>query len=303
MSTGNTNTLAVDTDTREATLHGTAYELQQTIASAASTIKQYAGAKRTHRGYSMTLAEAEATITADGFTPSRSVEWWGRQGGDVDQARGIITEARTTLADVRSKIAECEQIWRDNGRWTRFFLVTNTNGHIHSSLECSTCRETTSYAWLPAISGLTEADAVAQIGPRLCSVCFPSAPVEHRDGELHADREAREAREAEKTAKADAKRAKALTAALFEGDPERYIRNDKGTTTRIGTIAQAKAFIKGSVTWAIGREAGYSHPCYPAHIVTEVAEALAARTGTPVEAILADARKKAEASYRREARR
>lgn len=62
--------------------------------------------------------------------------------------------------------------------WSRFFLVTNANGHIHSSMHCSTCHPTTSFAWLPTLSGLTEADAVAEHGPLLCSVCFPSAPVE-----------------------------------------------------------------------------------------------------------------------------
>jgi hypothetical protein len=62
--------------------------------------------------------------------------------------------------------------------WPRFFLVTNHGGHIHTSMHCSTCHPTTRYGWLPALSGLTEAEAVAQQGPRLCSVCYPTAPVE-----------------------------------------------------------------------------------------------------------------------------
>ncbi len=67
--------------------------------------------------------------------------------------------------------------------WQRFFLVTSSDGgHIHSSLHCSTCHPTTQFGWLPQLSGLTEADAVADQGPRLCSVCFPSAPVEWTQG-------------------------------------------------------------------------------------------------------------------------
>lgn len=62
-------------------------------------------------------------------------------------------------------------------RWSRFFLVNNTDGHIHSSMNCSTTRPTTLWSWLPLLSGLTEKDAVDAHGTRLCSACFPTAPV------------------------------------------------------------------------------------------------------------------------------
>ena len=64
--------------------------------------------------------------------------------------------------------------------WSRFFLVPN--GHIHSSLNCSTCNKegkATNFGWLPDLSGLTEEDAVAEHGAILCTVCYPSAPVEY----------------------------------------------------------------------------------------------------------------------------
>jgi hypothetical protein len=69
-------------------------------------------------------------------------------------------------------------------RWSRFFLVTNAGGHVHSSMGCPTCHPTTDFVWLPALSGLTEADAVAAQGPRLCTVCFPSAPTEWTSGSV-----------------------------------------------------------------------------------------------------------------------
>jgi hypothetical protein len=62
--------------------------------------------------------------------------------------------------------------------WSRFFEVTSSNGHVHSSMSCSTCRVTTGFGWHPELSGTSEEDAVAQLGPFLCSVCFASAPVE-----------------------------------------------------------------------------------------------------------------------------
>ena len=66
--------------------------------------------------------------------------------------------------------------------WSRFFIVKNAGGHIHWTMSCSTCYPTTDFGWLPNLSGLTEADAVEEWGGILCSVCFPSAPVEHTDG-------------------------------------------------------------------------------------------------------------------------
>lgn len=58
--------------------------------------------------------------------------------------------------------------------WTRFFLVD----HIHNSRACHTLRPTTRIGWLPSVSGLTEVEAVKEYGATLCTVCFPTAPVE-----------------------------------------------------------------------------------------------------------------------------
>lgn len=70
--------------------------------------------------------------------------------------------------------------------WSRFFLVQSKAGHkaghIHRSMTCSTCRPTTRFGWLPHLSGQTEADAVNELGAMLCTVCFPSAPVEWTNG-------------------------------------------------------------------------------------------------------------------------
>lgn len=65
--------------------------------------------------------------------------------------------------------------------WSRFFLVNTNGGHIHSSQRCQTCNRggvPTNILWQPALSGLGEADAVKALGPILCTVCFPSAPLD-----------------------------------------------------------------------------------------------------------------------------
>jgi hypothetical protein len=71
------------------------------------------------------------------------------------------------------------------GGWSRFFVVQNNNGHIHSSMSCQTCNRNgarTEFGWNPELSGLSEAEAVAKLGPSLCTVCFPTAPVEWTEG-------------------------------------------------------------------------------------------------------------------------
>jgi len=93
-----------------------------------------------------------------------------------------VTATREALAANQAEAAPLEALYNAE-QWNRFFLVTNANGHIHRSMQCSTCRWDTRFAWLPELSGLTEKDAVEAYGPKLCSVCFPSAPVEWTLGE------------------------------------------------------------------------------------------------------------------------
>jgi rubrerythrin len=94
------------------------------------------------------------------------------------------------FADYHAKRNAANKAWetytevaKEYDGWTRFFRVIG--GHIHSSMECSTCNKaghTTDFQWLPDLSGLTEANAVAIHGPWLCTVCYPTAPVEFTNG-------------------------------------------------------------------------------------------------------------------------
>lgn len=72
----------------------------------------------------------------------------------------------------------------DVRRWSRYWLVVSSSGHIHRSCDCSTCnngKEPTSFVLKPSLSGSTDADAVAALGAALCSHCFPDAPVHYRE--------------------------------------------------------------------------------------------------------------------------
>lgn len=105
---------------------------------------------------------------------------WDRKS--VEEKVAAVAAAREAIAKLNEQAAPLEALFEAE-QWNRFFLVTNADGHIHRSMHCSTCRMTTGFAWLPALSGLTEADAVAAHGPHLCTVCFPTAPVEWTRGE------------------------------------------------------------------------------------------------------------------------
>lgn len=95
---------------------------------------------------------------------------WNRDEDEIERLRLQLSDA--AVAVVRAQ--------DDYAGWSRFFLVPD--GHIHSSMGCSTCFPTTQFMWLYELSGLTEAQAVAEYGEILCSVCYPSAPVEWTNG-------------------------------------------------------------------------------------------------------------------------
>ena len=89
-----------------------------------------------------------------------------------------LAEYDQTIALIEATEEAIEEAESEYTGWSRFFVVTSSQGHIHSSMRCTSCYRTTTYGWLPELSGKTEAEAVAAHGPALCTVCFPSAPVE-----------------------------------------------------------------------------------------------------------------------------
>jgi hypothetical protein len=109
--------------------------------------------------------------------------WTGRLAPHEAETPGKtiaqLDELEAQRTELENEVGNLQMLYTG---WSRFFLVTSSSGHIHSSMHCSTCRPTTRYGWLPALSGKTEAEAVKDCGPTLCSVCFPSAPTEWTTG-------------------------------------------------------------------------------------------------------------------------
>lgn len=241
-------------------------------------------------------AYAQAIVTQSDRSLARSADYLASQLKKIEDRRAAAVD---DIAKLTEEAKPLEAIYADEGGWSRFFLVTNTNGHIHADTSCSTCYATTLFSWLPELSGLTEADAVESYGEILCSVCFPSAPAEWTNGESKATKEAK----AERAAAKAERHAKKVAKALDPERPDEGVQIEVGTRPngepryeRVKTIAAAKAWLTDAAEW----RASYarqgkpgSHPAYPVESERLLAELLAERTGETVEAVTAAAEKRA----------
>jgi hypothetical protein len=150
----------------------------------------------------------------------------------------------------RDEIEAMDAIYRADP-WARYILCLSSDGHIHSAVGCSTLRYDTPVEWHPELSGLTVAEAVAKLGPTLCSVCFPAAPVKWRRKRTDVDREANAA---ERAARAKAKFVKNLR-------PEEQFRVDG---ERITSVSACKNILRREVEHRnmFGRGPTRAHPLY-----------------------------------------
>lgn len=269
-------TTPVEIDTALAATYEALAKIDRDLSFAAHRALNLADAKFYYRGKSrvtdMTLREAEGIL-------AEKVEAGGFRAHDSAEALAKLAELRTAREAV---IVEMEKLNDLYTGWSRFFLVTSSaGGHIHSSMDCSTCRISTEYGWLPTLSGLTEEAAVAAHGAILCTVCYPSAPVEWTGGISNTEQAAKDERAAAKAQRDADKAAKAITAA--DGSP---LKTQSFGTIR--TLVTAQRELIGMLENKIG----YSTDRYDADIEM-VAEAISAKTGESKAELLSAANAKA----------
>lgn len=176
----------VEVDTKLAELHGRLAQVNFKLDSNKLTLARHCGIRpeyvtRTRREVRQSAPELAATVAgllADG----KIVAY------DVRNAQEALANREALLGEHAAIRAEMEPLNEEYAakRWSRFFLVQNHGGHIHKDMNCSTCRITTEFGWLPTLSGLTEKDAVEEHGAILCTVCYPTAPVEWTWGRAEA---------------------------------------------------------------------------------------------------------------------
>ena len=123
-----------------------------------------------------------------------------------------IDQARQTMATCEEAMRPLEAEYKRRGGWTRAWLVLNTGGHVHRTMDCRTCFPSTQFAWLTHLSGHDETEIVELAGKAACTECYPSAPAETRNRPSRIKTPDQLAREAEKAERAKAKAAKAITA-------------------------------------------------------------------------------------------
>lgn len=173
---------AVKIDTQLAQLHTKLSKVSDQMQSAKKSMASISGLKgewgkgefRRQLVYPYTLEEVIAA--ADAKLADENWKTYERKYlEDAKLKLDGLFEERDGLLDEKKPLDETYA----KHLWSRFFLLTSSaGGHIHSSMSCSTTRVTSGFAWLPTLSGLTEKDAVDAHGTILCSVCFPTAPVE-----------------------------------------------------------------------------------------------------------------------------
>jgi hypothetical protein len=203
----------------------------------------------------------------------------------LDEMVSRLTEMHDKQDALRAAMVPFQDEFVRRGGWTRAWLVDNTGGHVHRSMDCTTCFETTRFGWLPQVSGLDEDEIVAQAGESACTVCYPSAPAEVLNNpsalELPKRREERLAREAEAAERAAAKAAKSLS---IDGSVVelRWTYGENRTAWKdIKTYRAAELFVVESMSYSCVP----SYDVAPAATIQEVLDMMAAKKGLPVNEI------------------
>ena len=150
---------------------------------------------------------------------------------EIQKHKDKVAELSKEYAQIKLEIARLDAIY-DQDPWTRAFLVINSNGHVHSSLNCSTCFPTTRYTWLIQYSNDDEQTIVEDAGQDACTVCYPSAPAEvlNRPSRIvTADKIAKAQAKAERDAKKAERIAKEKANAPTISGEFLYIKDGKYT--------------------------------------------------------------------------
>lgn len=211
----------------------------------------------------------------------------------------VVEQAK--LDAIQDEAVPYEREFARRGGWSRAFLVTG--GHLHRSMDCSTCNRDgnrTRFNWMPEYSGQDEEQIVDAAGSRVCTVCYPSAPVDvlSRPSRMltpdEADAQAaRERRAEEKKAREADRAAKAL---LPDGSELRM----PGTYYRVKTLASARIALTDAI---IDSHIAIQNPEFAQEKSTwrdMLIDAIAAKTDQPVDAVRAEAYEKARKKMRRE---
>jgi hypothetical protein len=249
----------------------------------------------------------KSTESSRYFSDADKVSHIAKYNQNID---ALIVE-RTPLTTRRAELMEIYK----NDPWTRAFLVINSNGHVHSSMGCSTCFDTTRYTWLVQYSNDDEATIVADAGQDACTVCYPSAPADvlNRPSRIvTADKIAKAQAKADRDAKRQAKIEKAKASApTASGEPLKvpsswnngkfdYINTERTAVSEFksnysrSTDAIVTHYFDGKPHTAESIAHQEARRANSQHICTIIAQALAGKHGVTFDEMWATLEKKAK---------
>jgi hypothetical protein len=199
-----------------------------------------------------------------------------------------------------------EEEWIRRGRWTRYYLVDNTNGHVHKDMHCGTCFPTTQYAWLVEQSGLSAEELVELAGEKACTVCFPWAPVDVLKQKTRLEAPERKAARLEREAKKAEREAKKAAKAISTpgGSPlhvfERHVPS-RNRRLRNGDIVVEEGYdrfetietLHAAKSWLTDAHESWRGGAKRTADVHEVADAIAHKEGKTREQVIEEAKKRA----------
>lgn len=141
----------------------------------------------------------------------------------AEKAAAELPAAQAKVLELYELARPFEAEYTRRGGWSRYYLITD--GHLHYDVSGSRCSRTpnSDHYWVTQLSGKSEADAIEAAGERICTICFPSAPVLAltRSSRLHTPTEyEREAARVEREKVRRGKVAKARAAAIRDVDGE-----------------------------------------------------------------------------------
>lgn len=228
---------------------------------------------------------------------------------ELERKLDRLNEHVATVDSLESKLQTFDSEWVRRGRWTRAFLATGGNGHVHSSRGCSTCNkgeEPTRFAWMTEYSGQSEAEIVDAAGERACTVCYPSAPVStlNKPTKMFSkeERDAAERREGRAKAAAEKKAAAAAKAiAAPDGTPlvvemgwgKETVKTERTARSRLAECLEHRSTFYGAESRAEWEKHGNKSEFEKRvqrneESIVKLSEALAAKSGVSPQDILND---------------
>lgn len=295
----------VSIDDELARLYGEAYkaaaEMETAWEQAAFAAHEAAGRRSWDRkGIRRAQVEAEldALVAKHDTDPDRFTEKAVkglRDYNDLVDNYNAIVKAREPY----------EKEFTRRGGWTRAFLVVgNGQGHVHSSMGCSTCRPTTQFHWVTEFSDKSEDQIVEAAGERACTVCFSSAPTAmlNRPTRIFSpeEREQQAARE-QRASAADERKRKQIEKALTSDGSEFRVectRFGYPQRERFKTEATATSWMVGNIAYFRSSDRPMDDSMREAHeqIITAISE----KHDKPVDEVRADIEKKVRAKIKRD---